>query len=385
MANKQMKIMNTFIRPMLAAALVAAAACSPIEEQPITYETPLSINVTAGADTRSLITESRLPHGAEIGVAIFNPDGTKYMNKNYNHIRYYATNGGDGQIWETDANVLLGDSEGVLYAYYPYNPDIDPNVKNIIVRADDNNQQDFLYSDPCTGLSAKNRHANITMKHALAAVRVSTKKGTYVGDGMVSSLGVGGACGGNRGYINITKGTFSNVVTESMIYPTTAFQLSSEPNVQDILLIPTGQAGKLDIEMTIDGKVYKLTIPDVMLEAGKITHVEISVDVAILKLASVKVAEWTIYDRGNFSAPADYRISLEGDQEGISIGTVIGTDGSTTITAVPYISKEAKVNAVSFDGNATCSQQLNEKTGVRTILIQDMKSNVTVTFSGVTQ
>ena len=55
-----------------------------------------------------------------------------------------------------------------------------------------------------------------------------------------------------------------------------------------------------------------------------------------------------------------------------------------TITAVPYISKDAKVNPVSFEGDATFSQQMNEKTGVRTIVVQELKSHITVTFDGIT-
>ena len=89
-------------------------------------------------------------------------------------------------------------------------------------------------------------------------------------------------------------------------------------------------------------------------------------------------------DRATISAPADYRVTLDGDQEGISIGTVIGTDKSVTITAVPYVSKDAKVNPVTFEGDATFSQQMNERTGVRTITIQELKSHVTVTFDGIT-
>ena len=136
--------------------------------------------------------------------------------------------------------------------------------------------------------------------------------------------------------------------------------------------------------MTIDDTIYNMTVPDVLLEAGKITQLEISVDKGRLTLSSVKVAQWSIYDRGNFSAPADYRVALEGDQEGISIGTVIGADGTVTITAVPYVSKEAKVKPVAFDGDAVFSQQMNERTGVRTIVVQELKSHVTVTFDGIT-
>ena len=39
---------------------------------------------------------------------------------------------------------------------------------------------------------------------------------------------------------------------------------------------------------------------------------------------------------------------------------------------------------VAFDGDAVFSQQMNESTGVRTIVVQELKSHVTVTFDGIT-
>ena len=102
-----------------------------------------------------------------------------------------------------------------------------------------------------------------------------------------------------------------------------------------------------------------------------------------LTVTDVTVQQWYNFDRGTAIAPADYRVCLEGNQEGISIGTVVD-NGNVTITAVPYISKDAKVNTVTFDGAATFSQQMNEDTGVRTINIQDLESGVTVTFNGYT-
>ena len=136
--------------------------------------------------------------------------------------------------------------------------------------------------------------------------------------------------------------------------------------------------------MSIDGSTYEISVPDVLLEAGKITELNVSVDKARLNLTSVKVTEWYRTDRATISAPADYKVTLEGSQEGISIGTIIGSDKSVTITAVPYVSKQAKVNPVSFEGDATFSQQMNEKTGVRTIVVQELKSHITVTFDGIT-
>ena len=377
--------MNTFIRPMLAAAVCAAAACSPIEGQ--TYQSEggeLSISVNTVEPTRGIITDSVLPDGSQIAIAIFNPDGSKYMNKNYSYLLYTAENGEGSQIWKTNSSVILGESEAVLYACHPYETYTFGDMRNLQIKANNYYQDDFMYAGPYTGLNADNRHVNITLKHALAAVRLTTSRGSYEGVGSIHSIGMGSPVAGTGGYFDVTQGKFTSVSTGGTIYPTTSFELSDGPNTQYFLLIPTGEAGELKLTMTIDGTSYTMSVPDVLLEAGKITELNVSVDKSKLNLKSVTVAEWYRTDRATISAPADYRVTLDGDQEGISIGTVIGTDKSVTITAVPYVSKDAKVNPVTFEGDATFSQQMNERTGVRTITIQELKSHVTVTFDGIT-
>jgi hypothetical protein len=303
------------------------------------------------------------------------------MGKRYEHIRYVAENTQDGQIWITNSTVFLGATEATLYAYYPYSS-YSYNMREIYVEANSYEQYDFMYGGPYTGLTADNRHASIHLRHALGAVRVCTRRGTYDGVGKISSLGVGGDATASSGKFDVTQGKFSSL-SGGIIYPTTTFQLSEEPNVQDILLIPTGEPGSLTIKMTVDNVLLETSIPDFLLEAGKISQVDVTVDWGKLRVTGVTVQQWYNYERGTASVPTDHRVSLEGNQEGISIGTVIGNDRNVTITAVPYISKEAKVNPVTFQGEATFSQQMNESTGVRTIQIQDIQSGVTVTFDGV--
>ena len=377
--------MNTFIRPMLAAAVCAAASCSQLEEQPHSDTGGgLSISVSTVQPTRGIITDSVLPDGSQIAIAIYNPDGSKYMNKNYNYLRYTAKNGVGSQIWETSSSVILGESEAVLYACHPYETYTYGDMRNLQIKANNYYQDDFMYAGPYIGLNVDNRHVNITFKHALAAVRLTTSRGSYEGVGSIRSIGMGSPVAGTGGYFDVTQGKFTSVTTGGIIYPTTSFELSDGPNTQYFLLIPTGESGELKLTMTIDGTTYEMAVPNVLLEAGKITELNVSVDKTKLNLKSVTVAEWYRTERATVSAPADYRVTLDGDQEGISIGTVIGTDKSVTITAVPYVSKDAKVNPVTFEGDATFSQQMNERTGVRTITIQELKSHVTVTFDGIT-
>ena len=378
-------IMKRYFKPILAAAVLSAAACSPIDDptkNPTGKEGELTISVSTEEPTRGMITERILPDGSEMGLGLFDNDGNVYLGKRYEHIYAVAENTEDGQIWKINNTVFLKEKEATLYAYYPYSS-YSYNVKDVMVEANNYEQYDFMYGGPYTGLTADNRHVNIHLKHVLGAVRVCTRRGTYDGPGAIRSLGVGGDATRTRGQFDVTQGKFTSLVAGGTIYPTTTFQLSDEPNVQDVLLIPTGELGNLRITMTVDEYILETTIPNFLLEPGKISLVDVSVDWGKLTITDVTVQQWYNYDRGTAIAPADYRVCLEGDQDGISIGTVIN-NGNVTITAVPYISKDAKVNPVTFEGDATFSQQMNEDTGVRTINIQDLESGVTVTFNGYT-
>ena len=379
--------MNRYIRPMLAAVFVTAAACSPTDEFPaytISDKAELSISVNTQPPTKGMITERVLPDGSELCIGIFNPDGSNYMGKNYGHLYFKAENGPGTQIWKPSGQVLLGESEGVLYAYYPYSMYSGGDIRHIFVEADSYTQDDFMYAGPYTGLNMDNKHVDITLKHALAAIKLTTRRGSYEGAGAIRSIGLGGYCGGYQGYFDVTQGKFTEVSTGGIIYPTTSFNLSDGPNEQYIMLIPTGEPGDLMIRMTIDEVYYTKTIPNFMIEQGKITNLNLSVDKGKLTINSVTLSEWAVTARGEATAMADYRVTLTGDQEGISIGTVIDDNGKVTITAVPYISKEASVNPVTFEGTATFSQEVNENSGVRTIVIEDLESNVRVIFDGYT-
>lgn len=378
--------MKRDIKKMLAAAILSAAACSPIDipsEVPGSRSEELTLSVYTEEPTRGMITDSMLPDGSEMGIALFDNDGNIYMGKNYKHIYCSAENTQDGQIWSIKNNVLLGEQEATLYAYYPYS-EFSSDIRDVYVDLNSYKQDDFMYGGPYTGLTADNRHVNIHLKHALGAVRVCTRKGNYDGPGEVRSLGVGGSAVKTSGRFDVTQGKFTTFTLGGIIYPTSSFQLSEESNAQDVLLIPTGVPGELEITMTVDNIILKTTIPDFLLEAGKISQVNVSVEWGKLKVTDVTVQQWYNYNRGTAVVPADYRVSLDGNQEGISFGTSIDSNGNVTITAVPYISKDAKVNPVTFEGSAKCSQQINEDTGVRTINIQDMESSVTVTFNGYT-
>lgn len=88
--------MNRYIKPMLAAVIATAAACSPTDElhtDTIANEAELTISVNTQELTRAMIADSVLPDGSELCIGIFTPDGSNYMGKNYGHLYYKAENG----------------------------------------------------------------------------------------------------------------------------------------------------------------------------------------------------------------------------------------------------------------------------------------------------
>ena len=129
--------MKRHIKPMLAAAFLSAAACSPIDDPckgPDTRLGELSISVSTDEPTRAMITDRMLPDGSEMGIALFDREGNIYMGKRYEHIYCVAENSPDGQIWTIQNHVFLGESEATLYAFYPYSS-YSYNMREIYVEA----------------------------------------------------------------------------------------------------------------------------------------------------------------------------------------------------------------------------------------------------------
>ena len=106
--------MKRYFKPMLVAAVLSAAACSPIDDpsqNQATKEGELTISVSTEAPTRGMITERVLPDGSEMGLGLFDNDGNVYLGKRYEHIYAVAENTEDGQIWKINNTVFLREKE----------------------------------------------------------------------------------------------------------------------------------------------------------------------------------------------------------------------------------------------------------------------------------
>ena len=378
-------------RLTLSAAMTCAmlAACTQMPDPVgITTEdgSPVVVSVTAsdGIQTRGVITGTTLDDGSRIGLSLCDVSGTTYQGITYENISYTASGSGSSQKWDADSPILVANTPGTLYGYYPYSESV-TDIRKINITADSNNQTDFLWATPVTNITKANADAAVVMNHALAAVRLSVSRGTYSGTGRVTAASISGADIATSAVLNARTGGLSSYKGYSTaISPTiTAFTLSQTASSIDILAIPCGNTTvNLKVTLTIDGNVYETSIPSAVVKQGNMTECKISVNDGQVYVTSVNVTAWKQNAAGSQIIQKDYKVSFAGDMEGLSFSNSVDEEGNVTILAVPYISKDAETKPVTISGTATLEQRVDDKSGILTIMLSDIASDVTVNFNG---
>ena len=374
------------MRKIVLPALLAISAfygCQEViipDPTPSDLMVPLEVSMSTATLTKGLIKETNLPNGASVGITVKDDYGV-YTGELFTNIKYTAQSESGNQVWVSDSPVMLSSETGTAYAYYPYNSAIE-DITAVTVKASSNIQIDCMWGQPVS-VSKDSRNARFTMKHALAAVRITYVRGSYTGVGKVTKVSFGGSCIGTAGYLDITDGTLHTIIGKGgTISPTmTATTLSSTLQESEIIVIPTGEKqGKITI--TIDGKDYTLEFGDIDLRQGQITQFHLTVNSGELSLSDITVSEWTYGESENTSIKVSDKVTLTGDLEDIAVYNSV-TNGVVSITAMPKTKGGFKdVEPVTISGNATLSQSSDPYTGVRTITLSNINGNVTVNFSG---
>ena len=290
----------------------------------------LQVNATmAGASTRAAIEGTELPQGAQIGVSVFNSDGSNYNGKSDGclNIPYTRQTG-----WETRNPISLSHTVGKAVAYYPYSPGVG-DISTIPVETE--SQTDYLYSDWVNDLTYQNNQADFSMNHALCAIQLNLVNESYEADkGEVTSLAVTSDDLATKGTLNAMTGAlsaFSGQGTRIAVNKT--FLLSKEVQSTKIIGIPTGHRGlearrhpDLTVEVTIDGKRNKLTVPMAKaFEQGMAYEVNMKVKDTQnpLELVSVTVKPWVEEILGDVDMYQDnaYIIQVKIPRDGFEFGT----------------------------------------------------------------
>lgn len=349
----------------------------PVE---IEQQEELVLKMSTETITKAIIEGSRLPDNSSVGLFITDDSGF-YEPAGYKNIKYTSRSEGGTQVWASENPIYLSDKDATLYSYYPHLASL-TSMNLLPVTASSTVQVDYMWGNP-VNVSKGNRVANITMKHALAVVRVTFVRGTYSGDGIVSKVSFSGGCAASIAALDITNGTLSNFIGQgAAISPAISKKtLSSTSQKADIIVIPTQETdGK--ITMTIDGKDYFLEFGDIELHQGEITQFHLTVNDGQLSLSDITVSEWTYSNVDPAEIKVSDKVKITGDIEDIAFYNSV-SNGTVTIVAVPKTkSIFEEVEPVTYTGSCTLSQSSDIETGVRTITLSNISSNIEVNFSG---
>ena len=365
-------------------AMLLVCSChkeiTPIIPVEIEKQEELVLNMSTETITKAIIEGSRLPDNSSVGLFITDDSGF-YEPAGYKNIKYTSRSEGGVQVWDSENPIYLSDKDATLYSYYPHIASL-TSMNLLPVTASSTMQVDYMWGNP-VNVSKGNRVANITMKHALAVVRVTFVRGTYSGDGIVSKVSFSGGCAASIAALDITNGTLSNFIGQgAAISPAISKKtLSSTSQKADIIVIPTQETdGK--ITMTIDGKDYFLEFGDIELHQGEITQFHLTVNDGQLSLSDITVSEWTYSNVDPAEIKVSDKVKITGDIEDIAFYNSV-SNGTVTIVAVPKTkSIFEEVEPVTYTGSCTLSQSSDIETGVRTITLSNISSNIEVNFTG---
>lgn len=372
------KIIRTALAA-LATIGIMFAGCSEDYENYEGTDSPqlnIAVNTAEMSQTRGLIEGTTLPGGSEIGVSLTNSSGGNYDNITYNNIKWTA--GSTGTSWTPTSNILLSATAGNVYAYYPYSSSV-TSMEAVPVNA--SSQTDYMYATPATGIYDGNKTAQLTMKHALSAVRLSVKKGNYTGTCNVTSVSVKGNAVATSATLNAKTGNLSNITRgNTAISLSRNFTASSTAQNVDIIVVPSGTSSQLTFTIHIDGKDYTATTTALSLSQGNIYSYTLTINASSLSISGVTIDGWSYTPSGDLFLDLGYKVYVKGNTSDIAFNNTV-SNGTLTMKAIP-VTYGKQVKTVAATGTATINQSVNETNGMRTITVAALKSDVTLTFNG---
>ena len=365
---------------MTALAVAALASCNRIDT-PEMGNNALDISIRNGIGTKAVIEGTTLPNGSEIGLRVTDQSGVTYDGSNLKNVKYTASGEGESQKWNAVSDVLLSATVANIGSYYPYDESV-YDITTIPVEATSTVQKDWMWGTPVSGLDNKNTSATITMNHALAAVRLNIIKGSFAGTGNVNYVSIESSGAASSAVMNATTGDLSNIKGAGYIFESTdEFTLSDGGTKVDFIVVPAGTEAPIDICVLVNGAEMVATTAGMTLEAGKLYEYTVSIGVEALKLNKINVTEWTHGEvLEQIINPAAPVVNITGTTTGIRFEQTYANK-TLTLKAIPTNDKHTVKN-VTVTGGAT--KQSVDENGVRTIVITNIVSDITIKFNGTT-
>lgn len=188
---------------------------------------------------RSIIKENMLPIGSAIG--LFLDDGSgDYMGKDFKNIPYTAgvSDNGEKQTWNTDRMVYLMEPDATVYAYYPYQNNVDINT-GVPVDVKSKPGQDLMLAEIYRNVNYWNPTVSLNMKHVLALMVVQLQFETHSYDVDVTDISIYGPGIATSATVDLKDGCLKDLTGKGDFFKMNGTQtLSQQPIVLEFLFIP---------------------------------------------------------------------------------------------------------------------------------------------------
>ena len=280
------------LKGLLSLLLTTSAFTSCTNESEVFKQSSPKLDVKFGValpQARAIFTDASLPSGSVVGAML--DDGTATDYDSYSPLYFTATGAGDSQTWAPNTDVVLTETKGTLYAYYPHDGNVDISAIPVDMTAAD--QTDWLYATPVADVNEDNASVAVTLNHALANINVSLVKGSYVGTGNVTSISVQSDGIAPKGTFNAAQATPNYTAFEdegAALERTVTTTLGG--TATDIMVVPTGSSATITFNVTVDGTVFTATSAAVGLEKGSSYKYTLTLNSTFMSVSDVAVTPW---------------------------------------------------------------------------------------------
>ena len=276
-----------------------------------TKKKPLQI-ITKVLTTKSPTFIQAFDKGSVIGLHIISEKtGNIYESEpEYKNVRAEAYIANNQLKWRQIPNIYLQHNSVKIYAYSPYQPQINFDPANIPIRIspDASLTSDYMYGTQAKGQRAVNQTspvALLNMSHALTLLNFQIilkqkRKECF----LLSAIQIGNKAGGNalcfRGKMNIKTGNIGGCAgtnASTRIKPDTPWMLKTCPiEPLQLMVIPTScinKDGDVEILFTINNKTYQYKVPaGTKWKKGSRYIYQLLFDGEKITLDNVRTSEW---------------------------------------------------------------------------------------------
>ena len=274
-------------------------------------EQPLRI-ITKVLTTKSPNFMQEFTRGSVIGLHVVSEStGNIYdSNPDYKNVRAEAFLTNNKLNWRQSPDIYLNEEPVTVYAYYPYQSQVNFDPENIPVRIspDASLTKDYMYGIQASGQRAVNQIspvALLNMNHTLSLLSFQLRM-TPEAEGcfLLHAIQIGNKAGGTalcfRGKMNIKTGNIggcagTNASTRLKLNtPRMLKKIPDEP--QQLMVIPTSRIrtdGDVEVLFTINETTFKYKIPaNTKWEKGKRYIYNLLFNGKDITLENVSTSEW---------------------------------------------------------------------------------------------